>query len=1547
MAFARIFRRPLSHMNQLVSAFLAFRPRGVDDILRQAACRHRVASLGVLMACIGATVGQPTLASQAGAPDTIFRSGFEALTLVDRLQLQPPRNAVLPAHALPVVGASLESGSVAPAAWRLRLDGGDVTASAVATSTSVLLTPSSPLSEGLHEVGVEVDGVATQWQFTTATPPSVDSYGPTGELPEGTKRPEVIATFSDVGSGIDLERLVLTLDGVDVSNQAVADSGSIRYLPAADLDDAEHVAVLTVVDQAGNQATATWRFSTGVPPLVAFLSPTEELLPAGSLPEVRVEFSVARGALDLSTARFHFNAEDVTANATVAANGPQHATLTYRPDPPLPSGSYPMYAQIRTEAGISGFAMRDVAVDRLHSFDFELVSPGAGSVMLEPNALLRFRAKSTKGAPSSVTVAGSAARHAGADDEWFVFEREVALEPGVNAWESRATFVDGTTRTIPVEVTYDPAPRVTITSPADWSIQGPVVANAGPVPGGAVDLTGNVARPVTVTGTVSTPVVRVHINQQAAQLSADKRSFTFPNFFLHEGTNMLSAVATDARGRSASAEVTLYVDQTAPLLSVEFPTASFTTSEQQVDVRGLVNDAVEGRIGAAQPTVTVTNTTNAQTVAASVGNLGFLAPAVPLEVGVNRLVVIATDALGNARERTIELNRTAVAHARLVVLEGHLQRGAADVELVSPLSVLAVDEEGQPMVGVPVRFDVLRGTGSIRAPMLPQQPDALSPARNLSVATDQDGVARVNLRLGTTAREGSDAVRASILGTPSEVLFIATAEIGAAERIGIFGATGAQYVATDGAPLESLMVQVLDGHENPVADAMVEYTVEEGSVFFEAGSASAGVVGNGGKSITVTTDRNGLATVRPRAGRTEENAKVRAVGFRQDGTSFGGPVFQLAVLPRRDVPTTLSGVALDHSGVPLAGIRMSLARTALSVVTDAEGFFQFENQVPSGKVDVFVDGRDVRFTRGNEEFEYPALHFETTVVQGQDNPMPHPIYLPPVEISRAVNVGGSDDVVLTMPGFEGFEMRVRANSVTFPDGSREGPLVVSPVHADRLPMVPPALGARFSAVGWTIQPTGTRFDPPIEVKIPNADGFLPGRTVPIFQWDHDLALFVPMGMGTVSEDGSQVVSDTGSGITKAGWGGPAPPPPENDACGPDPVCYACEEMAQTVTRCPVCRTKTRAQVALDVSIVRPSEPIEMLTDSSDESREILSVEVTGLQGSAFDWDVRSHNKRTVKANVVMACGSQSYSLDFSSNGGRFSVTPRDTDLGIFKGLTGAPPDAAGGIDILPELNPGMFVTTQHGVGDAAAAIFVCGHKFADPVKVEIQNVKFIARNPEVQTVKDYISAIESDPLHASVLTHFACHEPDVGGAGKYKHFNISGTNNALPVLNNSLDGGFGMMQVTDANRRSCPALWDWRENVREAREIFYEKLGTPTTPDTAASTHTQESGRSAAQDLQSCLVATGQNWNAVAPPLTPEQLMLETIRRFNGGRQYEFILTNPDGSQNFGPYTAASDCTQGEWRRRTALNSSQNPAYVREVCECDGPILGTICPTEP
>ncbi len=175
-------------------------------------------------------------------------------------------------------------------------------------------------------------------------------------------------------------------------------------------------------------------------------------------------------------------------------------------------------------------------------------------------------------------------------------------------------------------------------------------------------------------------------------------------------------------------------------------------------------------------------------------------------------------------------------------------------------------------------------------------------------------------------------------------------------------------------------------------------------------------------------------------------------------------------------------------------------------------------------------------------------------VAGQDNTVGGPIHLPLVDEGSSKIVGGDQDVTLTMADVPGFSLTVFANSATFHGGSRTGRLSVSQVHFDKVPMPPPN-GSPFT-VAWTLQPPGVHFHPPARLTVPNT-GFPPGQLLDMFWFDHDLGMFVPIGGGSVSADGSVIESDPGFGVGKTGWGGFTPPPPPTtcvSGCGRCNIC---------------------------------------------------------------------------------------------------------------------------------------------------------------------------------------------------------------------------------------------------------------------------------------------------------------------------------------------------------------------------------------------------------
>jgi PKD repeat protein len=805
--------------------------------------------------------------------------------------------------------------------------------------------------------------------------------------------------------------------------------------------------------------------------------------------------------------------------------------------------------------------------DAIFAASFELedgtaaafVDPAPGQVAYERVFSARIAVRAGTSSVAAARIGAVAATLESASGGVAVYRADVPLQPGDNLLRAEVVFANGGMRTLQTLLKYAPPAKVSITSPGDWEVFGPLPAGS---PGGATDLTGNVERPVSVTGTLSSPVVRVEINQQLAQLDQAGTAFRFERFFLHEGANALSATATDAQGRSSSAQITLYVDQTAPLLSVEDFDVPRVTSSARLDVRGVVNDAVEAGWGASEPTVAVFNPSNGRSVVARVSDRFYLAQDVPLELGQNLLQVSAIDQMGNVRSRSVEALRIAGGSRRLTLLSGDRQRAPGGALLPRPLQIAALDAQGASLPGIAVRFDVVRGAGELAASAA-----AVAPARSVTLTTDDAGRAAAWLILGEEAMESGNTVRASAQDLGEDVYFTATALRGPPLYVLNDGGVGVQYALTDSTPVEALTVLVRDAHHNASAGAPVRFEILQGDAHFDAASTLGGQLLDA-HTLRVAADKDGRASARPRTGSDPGSVVVRVRAQSEGGAFAGESIFRLVVLDRRAGPTARVGRIFDHAGQPLAGVRLSIARTSASAVSDASGRFVFDDGVPAGKIDLFVDGRTVSArAAGGSALEYPALHFETAVVQGRTNQLPHPIYLPPLRRADERIVGADDDVVLTSAGSEGLRMTVKAHSVTFPDGSHVGPLLLTRVNGDRLPMVPPGGYGSFGGFAWTLQPSGTRFDPPIEVSIPNVTGLRPGETNEIVQWDHDLAAFVPMGRATVSEDGTLLRSDAGSGITKAGWGGGPPPVPPNtadgDDCPPslrsdDGVCHICE-----------------------------------------------------------------------------------------------------------------------------------------------------------------------------------------------------------------------------------------------------------------------------------------------------------------------------------------------------------------------------------------------------
>jgi hypothetical protein len=213
--------------------------------------------------------------------------------------------------------------------------------------------------------------------------------------------------------------------------------------------------------------------------------------------------------------------------------------------------------------------------------------------------------------------------------------------------------------------------------------------------------------------------------------------------------------------------------------------------------------------------------------------------------------------------------------------------------------------------------------------------------------------------------------------------------------------------------------------------------------------------------------------------------------------------------------------------MPIPGVTLRIRGTALAATADGQGQFRIQ-PVPVGNVHLQVDG-----STAQRPGSWPSLDFELVTVPGIENTLGMPIFLVELDEGNSIFVDETHGGTLTLPEVPGFSLTVAPNSATFPDGTRRGTISVTPVHVDKVPMVPNfGQQPRFIV---TIQPPGVRFDPPAAVTHPNVDGLKPGEVTEIYSFDHDMGSFVATGTATVSEDGTVLRSDPGMGILKGGW----------------------------------------------------------------------------------------------------------------------------------------------------------------------------------------------------------------------------------------------------------------------------------------------------------------------------------------------------------------------------------------------------------------------------
>ena len=642
---------------------------------------------------------------------------------------------------------------------------------------------------------------------------------------------------------------------------------------------------------------------------------------------------------------------------------------------------------------------------------------------------------------------------------------------------------------------------------------------------------------ITLSGSVGDAAAQVKINGIATPLSDKSFATAVP---LNEGPNTITAVATNSNGSTSTSSVLITLDTTAPKIEIYSPGAGASTGAATLTVTGVVNDIVVGTVNAQQATVTVNG------IAAEVLNRSFMARDVPLAVGVNPIQAVATDRAGNRATTTVNLTRVAPNLAGLSVLSGNSQSAPVGVNLAAPLVVLLVDSRGAPQINKPVVFRVIGLDGTLSLSQ------AAGPGLGaVAVNTDAQGQARSYFRLGSRAGAGNNLVEASTAGIVTTADFVASATPGAARMVVVDSGNNQFGVVGQALPLPFIAI-VTDASNNRLRGIAVTFRVTGGGGGFGALRSPTS------QSVSDSDGRVAATLVMgPDAGVNNNVIEVSFGGNTGSSAAFAAT----GMVPGPANLTRISGVVLDNSNQPIPGVTMRLLQInqgnasniaqemAPPVRTSPQGQFLMQ-PVPVGIFKLMADGGTAE-----RSGSWPTLDYDIITIAGKDNTLGMPVYLPELNLANRVCINETTGGTVTIPEAPGFALTIAPGSATFPGGSRSGCVSVTPVNMDKVPMSP-GFGQQPRFI-VTIQPVGTHFNPPARMTIPNVDGLAPRAVTEMYSYDHDLASFVAIGSATVSQDGSTITSDVGSGVIKAGWhcGGN---PSTTGSAGTCPTCSKCE-----------------------------------------------------------------------------------------------------------------------------------------------------------------------------------------------------------------------------------------------------------------------------------------------------------------------------------------------------------------------------------------------------
>lgn len=271
--------------------------------------------------------------------------------------MQPINQSTI-GNATPVIGASYsDSSGINTTSVLLEVDSIDVTSWSSITPLDIAYTPIVPLTEGLHDVYLEVQDDSsnhnmaskTWWFLVDTTPPLITIQQPANQSTTLDPTPVIRAGYTD-DSGIDTTNVTLIVDFIDVTSLATVTLDYISYTPPSPLSEGQHNVQLEVSDQSAprNKATVMWWFLVNpLAPEITDTQPLNQSIIGENLPVISANYSDESG-IDTTSVVLKIDGIDVTSSALVTSSQVSYLTAA-----PLAEGVHDVYLEVRDDSPLN------------------------------------------------------------------------------------------------------------------------------------------------------------------------------------------------------------------------------------------------------------------------------------------------------------------------------------------------------------------------------------------------------------------------------------------------------------------------------------------------------------------------------------------------------------------------------------------------------------------------------------------------------------------------------------------------------------------------------------------------------------------------------------------------------------------------------------------------------------------------------------------------------------------------------------------------------------------------------------------------------------------------------------------------------------------------------------------------------------------------------------------------------------------------------------------------------------------------------------------